>query len=160
MAGTVRLDIDGAIATITNDNPDKHNAFDDDMDVALFDILDELHSRQEVRAVVWRAEGRSWSSGRDVSAIGTNRTELTHHQLMSRGHEGIQRLWAIQPINCGCRAPAGRRASSHRTTCSVPNTISQKATTGRKTVSPTLGSSIVARCCAAESFEPFTAHVA
>ena len=32
MAGTVRLDIDGAIATITNDNPDKHNAFDDEMD--------------------------------------------------------------------------------------------------------------------------------
>ena len=32
MTGTVRLDIEGAIATITNDNPEKHNAFDDDMD--------------------------------------------------------------------------------------------------------------------------------
>jgi len=28
-AARVRLDVDGAIATITNDNPDKHNAFDD-----------------------------------------------------------------------------------------------------------------------------------
>ena len=36
MAGTVRLEVDGAIATITNDNPDKHNAFDDDMDAQLF----------------------------------------------------------------------------------------------------------------------------
>ena len=26
----VRLEVDGPIATITNDNPEKHNAFDDD----------------------------------------------------------------------------------------------------------------------------------
>ena len=42
MPGTVRLDIDGNIATITNDNPDKHNAFDDDMDAQLFEILGRL----------------------------------------------------------------------------------------------------------------------
>jgi enoyl-CoA hydratase/carnithine racemase len=28
----VELTIDGPIATITNNNPDKHNAFDDEMD--------------------------------------------------------------------------------------------------------------------------------
>ena len=37
MTDKVRLEIDGAIATITNDNPDKHNAFDDEMDAQLFD---------------------------------------------------------------------------------------------------------------------------
>ena len=37
MTKEVRLEIDGPIATITNDNPDKHNAFDDDMDAQLFD---------------------------------------------------------------------------------------------------------------------------
>lgn len=96
MAGTVRLDIDGPIATITNDNVDKHNAFDDDMDAELFGVLDELRGHSGVRAVIWRGEGKSWSSGRDVSAIGTNQTELTHHQLMTRGHEGIQRLWSLE----------------------------------------------------------------
>jgi enoyl-CoA hydratase/carnithine racemase len=85
----VRLDIDGPIATITNDQPDKHNAFDDAMDVALFEILAELKQRPEIRAVIWRGEGASFSSGRDVSAIGTNRTELTHQDLMTRGHRGI-----------------------------------------------------------------------
>ena len=34
MTKAVRLDFDGPVATITNDNPDKHNAFDDDMDAA------------------------------------------------------------------------------------------------------------------------------
>ena len=37
----VRLEIDGRVATIVNDNPDKHNAFDDEMDAELFAILDE-----------------------------------------------------------------------------------------------------------------------
>jgi len=53
----VRLDLDGAIAVITNDRPDKHNAFDDDMDARLFEILAEIRANPEIRAVVWRAEG-------------------------------------------------------------------------------------------------------
>lgn len=93
--GRVRLDIDGAIATITNDNPEKRNAFTDAMDAELFAILGELRRRPDVRAVIWRGEGHSWSSGRDVSSIGTNKTELTHHQLMTRGHLGIQQLFEL-----------------------------------------------------------------
>lgn len=95
MSGTVRLEVDGSIATITNDNPEKHNAFDDDMDVQLFDILGELAGRSDVRAVIWRGEGKSFSSGRDVGSIGTLKVELSHHELMRRGHRGIQQLWNI-----------------------------------------------------------------
>lgn len=91
----VRLDIDGPVAVITNDNAAKHNAFDDAMDQRLFEVLAELEGRPDVRAVVWRAEGASWSSGRDVSAIGGTQVELSHHELMRRGHRGIQRLWNL-----------------------------------------------------------------
>lgn len=96
MTDRVRLEIDGAIATITNDNPAKLNAFDDEMDERLFAILRELAGRRDIRAVIWRAEGRCWSSGRDVSAIGANRTAMTHHELMTRGHTGIQQLWEME----------------------------------------------------------------
>jgi len=89
------LEFDGPVATITNDNPDKHNAFDDHMDAQLFEALAELRGRPDIRAVVWRGEGRSWSSGRDVGSIGTNLTELTHHELMTRGIRGIQQLWDL-----------------------------------------------------------------
>jgi enoyl-CoA hydratase/carnithine racemase len=94
--GRVRLDVDGAIATITNDNPDKHNAFDDAMDLALFEILGELKARRDVRAVIWRAEGESFSSGRDVSAIGGGQVDLSHHELMARGHRGILQILEIE----------------------------------------------------------------
>ena len=104
MAGEVRLDVDGAIATITNDNPGKHNAFDDAMDVRLFEVLTELRQRPEVRAIVWRGEGPSFSSGRDVSAIGTIKVDLSHHELMRRGHRGILQLWDLDaPIIVACK---------------------------------------------------------
>src|SRR5256714_9777892 len=104
MAGTVRLEIDGSIATITNDNQEKHNAFDDDMDVQLFDILDQLAQRRDVRAVIWRGEGKSFSSGRDVGSIGNLKVPLSHHQLMRRGHRGIQPAWDIDaPVIVACK---------------------------------------------------------
>jgi enoyl-CoA hydratase/carnithine racemase len=104
MAGTVRLEIDGPIATITNDNPEKHNAFDDDMDSQLFDALAELARRAEVRAVIWRGEGKSFSSGRDVGSIGTLSLPLSHHELMRRGHRGIQKVWEIDaPVIVACK---------------------------------------------------------
>jgi enoyl-CoA hydratase/carnithine racemase len=95
MTDRVRLDVDGAIATITNDNPGKHNAFDDEMDVQLFAVLGELKARPDIRAVIWRGEGRSWSSGRDVGSIGQGDAELSHHELMTRGHAGIQQVFDL-----------------------------------------------------------------
>ena len=94
-SGTVRLDVDGAIAVITNDRPEKHNAFDDDMDLRLFEVLDQQRGRQEVRAIVWRGEGKSFSSGRDVGALGGASAGLSHHELMRRGHRGIQAIFDL-----------------------------------------------------------------
>ncbi len=91
----VQLTVDGHVAVITNNNPAKHNAFDDDMDVALFDVLGELKANKSIRAVVWRGEGKSWSSGRDVAAIGGQQVDLAHHALMERGQKGIQQIWDI-----------------------------------------------------------------
>ena len=96
MTKEVRLEFDGPIATITNDNVEKHNAFDDDMDSQLFAALAELKERPDVRAVIWRGEGKSFSSGRDVGAIGGGDVELTHHELMARGHRGILQVFDIE----------------------------------------------------------------
>jgi len=92
----VRLDVDGPVAVITNDNPAKHNAFDDAMDTRLFEILGELRELgPALRAVIWRGEGKSWSSGRDVGAIGAGEAAVSHHELMSRGHRGIQQVFEL-----------------------------------------------------------------
>jgi enoyl-CoA hydratase/carnithine racemase len=104
MADKILLDLDGPIATITNNNPDKHNAFDDEMDQLLWEILAELRGRKEIRAVIWRAEGKSFSSGRDVGSIGGHKVELSHHELMTRGHKGVQQLFDLEaPVLVACK---------------------------------------------------------
>ena len=95
MTGRVTLSVDNKIAVITNQNAQKHNAFDDAMDAQLFEIFDELSQRTDVGAIIWEGDGKSWSSGRDVGSIGTLKVDLSHHELMRRGHEGIQRIWNI-----------------------------------------------------------------
>jgi enoyl-CoA hydratase/carnithine racemase len=104
MSGHVSLEIDGKIATITNHNPEKHNAFDDDMDAELFAALAELRQCPDVRVVIWQGEGKSFSSGRDVASIGTNVKPVSHHELMRGGHRGIQQLWDMdQPVIVACK---------------------------------------------------------
>ena len=103
MSHTVQVQVESGIATITNDNPDHHNAFDDDMDAQLFEILGRLRGQPDLRAVIWRGNGPSFSSGRDVSSIGTQPTGLSHHELMRRGHRGIQQLWDLDaPVIVAC----------------------------------------------------------
>jgi enoyl-CoA hydratase/carnithine racemase len=91
----VRLEYDGPIAVITNANPDKRNAFDDAMDARLWEILGELRTRPDVRAVIWRGEGKAFSSGRDVGAIGGEQVEMSHHELMRSGHRGVQQIFDL-----------------------------------------------------------------
>src|ERR1700684_3402724 len=95
MSEKVLFEVNGPVAIITNNNPEKRNAFDDDIDARLFEILTELKGRPDVRVVIWRGEGKAWSSGRDVSVIGTNATPLSHHELMTRGHRGILQVFDL-----------------------------------------------------------------
>jgi enoyl-CoA hydratase/carnithine racemase len=88
MANEILLDFDGAVAIVTNNRPEKHNAFTDSSDLELFDIFRSLEGNGDVRAIVWRGNGKSFSSGRDVEAIGgaTRTEDISQLDLMERGH--------------------------------------------------------------------------
>ncbi|HLT70809.1 MAG TPA: enoyl-CoA hydratase/isomerase family protein, partial [Acidimicrobiales bacterium] len=65
----VLLEVDGGVAVVTLNRPERHNALDDAADALLHRYLDLLRSDRAVRAVVWRAEGGSFSTGRDVAEL-------------------------------------------------------------------------------------------
>lgn len=68
MAGNVLLEIDHrGVATLTLNRPEVHNAFDAGLVGRLTDLLIELKSRRDVRAVVLAGAGRSFSAGADVN---------------------------------------------------------------------------------------------
>jgi methylglutaconyl-CoA hydratase len=64
---TLRLDRrDDAVAVVTLDRPDRHNAFNDTMIAELTDALRRLGADPAVRAVVLRGQGKNFSAGADL----------------------------------------------------------------------------------------------
>lgn len=91
----VTLEIDAGVAVVSNNRPEKHNAANDAMDARLWEILAELHQRPEVRAVVWRGNGKSFSSGRDTSELGVRTEDVSNLDFIERGHAGTQQLFTL-----------------------------------------------------------------
>jgi len=92
---TITLDFDGPVAVLSNNRPDKHNAANDEMDARLWECLAELHARPGLRAVVWRGNGRSFSSGRDTGELGLRREDLSDLEFIERGHRGTRLFFSM-----------------------------------------------------------------
>jgi enoyl-CoA hydratase/carnithine racemase len=93
--GAVKLGFDGDIAIVSYDRPEKHNAATDAMDQRLFAILGELHERPGLRAVIWRGEGASFSSGRDTTQLGVRTEDISDFDFIERGHRGTRQLFSL-----------------------------------------------------------------
>ena len=64
---TLRLTIDGPVATIALARPDKLNAIDSAMHADLRQALDRCADDEAIRVVVLTGEGRAFSSGQDLT---------------------------------------------------------------------------------------------
>ncbi len=92
----ITLEFDGPVAIMSNNRPEKHNAANDDMDAQLWARLAELHERDDVRVVIWRGNGKSFSSGRDVGQIGVRTEDIGNFDFIERGHRGTQQFFTLQ----------------------------------------------------------------
>ena len=91
----ITLEYDGPVAILSNNRPDKHNAANDAMDSRLWQILAELHQRQGLRAVGWRGNGKSFSSGRDTSELGVRTEDISDFDFIERGHAGTHQFFSL-----------------------------------------------------------------
>ncbi len=92
---TILLEYDGPVAIITNNRPDKHNAANDEMDLRLWEVLGEIHANPEVRCVLWRGVGKSFSSGRDTTELGIRSEDISDFDFIERGHKGAQQFFSM-----------------------------------------------------------------
>ena len=100
----ISLEYDGPIAILTNNRPDKHNAANDEMDAGLFEAIAELKQRPDVRCVIWRANGKSWSSGRDVSQLGIRTEDIDNLSFIERGQQAFAASLDLHcPIVCALK---------------------------------------------------------
>lgn len=96
MTQMVRVEVSGPVATVTLDRPNKLNAMDFDCFRALAAAGLQVEADAEVRCVVVRGNGRAFSAGIDLSALGSfqevNAAELNNF-VIPEAQEGF-RVWS------------------------------------------------------------------
>ncbi len=90
MTENLLFDIQGNIATITLNRPEKLNAFTTEMLHAWADALQECQRNDQVRAIVLTGAGRAFCSGGDVQGMGERKQAESpierKHSLANRVH--------------------------------------------------------------------------
>jgi enoyl-CoA hydratase/carnithine racemase len=102
----VLLEVKGGVAVISLNRPDKHNVVGDAVDALFFRYLDLLRTDRDVRAVVWRGNGPSFSVGRDLGDVAGNghHAGASEFELLERGAWGTRLLYEFPvPIVCALK---------------------------------------------------------
>lgn len=92
----VGLEVAEQVATITMQRPERHNAFDDAMDEQLWSAFEAVAARDDVRAVVLRGAGKSFSSGRDTTALGQRPEGVSDFEFIEAGHRRTRLLFTLE----------------------------------------------------------------
>lgn len=88
------LDATDGVATITFNNPAKHNALSVEMREGLRTALQIVRADRDVRVVVMRGAGdRAFISGADISEFGERRTSAEARAAFDRAGEALGRVW-------------------------------------------------------------------
>ena len=95
-SGTVKVDIEGHIATMIISRPEKLNALDLDMLKALAKAADEVEANPQVRVAIITGEGKGFSAGGDIKAWGGMKAEEFGHAWVRHGHRIFERLATLR----------------------------------------------------------------
>jgi enoyl-CoA hydratase/carnithine racemase len=92
----VRYEVDGPVARITIDRPERHNAMSFQVMEELRESLDLAKSDENVRVVVLTGAGeRAFCAGADLSGIGSNAGPARMHEARGRPAAIFKALWQL-----------------------------------------------------------------
>ena len=93
MEDRVSIEMDGHVAIVRLNRPEKMNALDMRMFDAIIEAGERLNADESVRAVVLAGEGKAFCAGLDISMFGMDgQSEMTKVPLEDRTH-GIANKW-------------------------------------------------------------------
>lgn len=92
MADQILSEIDGSLRIITLNRPDRHNAMDDDMSALFQRLLGEALDETDSSAILFRANGKSFCSGRDTNVLGQRARDESDFHFVRRHQEGRLRM--------------------------------------------------------------------
>lgn len=104
---SVELAIDGAVATITLNRPEKRNALTVEMREALIDLFQRVRFDDAVRVVILAGAGPSFCTGADVDRMAQTDLLAARHRLQRLSHTYMRTLHAIEkPVIAAIRGHA------------------------------------------------------
>jgi len=118
MGDTVQYTIDGRVATLTLNRPERYNAINDEMPGELREAVERAEDDDEVHVIVLTGAGESFCSGYDLKryAERPQPTEgsqempwnpMRDYQLMKSNTEDFMSLWRSHtPVICKVNGPA------------------------------------------------------
>lgn len=100
----VLCDVADGVATVTLNRPDRMNAWTYAMEVAYFDLVDQLDADPDVRAVVLTGAGRGFCPGLDAADLADRTQGVAGQEGVDRPmtHARTLRKPLIAAINGGC----------------------------------------------------------
>ncbi|HEV7187745.1 MAG TPA: enoyl-CoA hydratase/isomerase family protein [Blastococcus sp.] len=101
MAGTgeVQLEVDGGVAVVTLNAPDRRNALTPAMADELIATFDEVDGRSDVGALVIRAVGKSFCAGGDIATLtsaGEDPASAQNYEGMGKIYDSFYRLGQVR----------------------------------------------------------------
>ncbi|WP_395376244.1 2-(1,2-epoxy-1,2-dihydrophenyl)acetyl-CoA isomerase PaaG [Marinicella sp. W31] len=118
----VLVDIDGAVATITLNRPDKLNAFSDEMHVDFYKALTAVAGNDAIRCVVLTGAGRGFCAGQDLGArIAKEGESLDLGAKLEDGfNRALRQLKAIKvPVICAVNGVAAGAGANIALNCDL-----------------------------------------
>ncbi len=98
-SGEVLLEVDGGVAIVTLNAPDRRNALTPAMAAELIGTFDEVDARPEVGALVVRAVGKSFCAGGDIAtltAAGKDPAAPDAYEGMGKIYDSFYRLGQVR----------------------------------------------------------------
>lgn len=92
----IRIEIDGAIATMTIVRPEKLNALDIELLKELSKACDAVEANAAIRVAILTGEGKAFSAGGDIKAWGGMEANEFGHAWVRFGHRVFERLATLR----------------------------------------------------------------
>jgi 2-(1,2-epoxy-1,2-dihydrophenyl)acetyl-CoA isomerase len=116
----ILFEIKNNVGCITLNRPDKFNAFNRAMALALQQVFDDCANNDNVRAVYLTGNGKAFSAGQDISElVGENKIEIK--QILAEHYNPIiERIRAIsKPVVCAVNGVAAGAGANIALCCDV-----------------------------------------
>ena len=97
----IRLDIEGAVAIVTFNRPEKLNALDMAVLAELDATIDRIEADDAIRAVIFTGEGRAFVAGGDIADLGSRSALAHYNEFAETIHRTLRRIEMLDKPTIG-----------------------------------------------------------